>query len=129
MSCFGFLVSGFAFQVSDFGGLSPAETSNPDNLVPTCSLVPCHSSLDDLLSLATDTRPTAACSRFMAAATPSLSPKIADPATSTLAPASTTSGAVVASMPPSTSRSQPGLISSIICRTRRIFGKVVGMKC
>ena len=39
---------------------------------------------------------TAARSRFMAAATPSLSPKIADPATSTLAPASTTSGAVVA---------------------------------
>src|SRR5262245_30219423 len=45
-------------------------------------------------------------SRFMAAATLSVSLKIADPATKTLAPAATTSGAVVASMPPSTSTSQ-----------------------
>ena len=51
--------------------------------------------------------------RFIAPATPSRSPKIDEPATSTVAPARTTRGAVVASMPPSTSTSQPGLRRSI----------------
>src|SRR5262249_49577777 len=50
----------------------------------------------------------------MAAPTPSFAPNIDDPATSTLAPAATTSGAVASSMPPSTSRSHSGLIWSTI---------------
>src|SRR5215831_12523781 len=54
----------------------------------------------------------------MAAVTLSPSLKIADPATSTSAPAATASGAVVASTPPSTSRPHPGLMRSIISRTR-----------
>src|SRR5262250_2118260 len=53
----------------------------------------------------------------MAAVMPSPSSKIADPATSTSAPAATASGAVAASTPPSTSRPHPGLIRSIISRT------------
>ena len=51
----------------------------------------------------------AARSRFMAAATPSPSLKIADPATSTLAPASTTSGAVVGIDAPVHLQVAPGL--------------------
>src|SRR5262245_18010126 len=65
---------------------------------------------------------------FIPAATPSLYPKIADPATKTLAPASTAIRPVSASMPPSTSRSHAGLIRSIISRTRPIFGSVVSRK-
>src|SRR2546425_8771361 len=67
--------------------------------------------------------------RLIAAATPPRSPKIAEPATSTVAPARTTSGAVVASMPPSTSTSHPGLCRSVSSRTRSIFGEVVRMNC
>ena len=40
-----------------------------------------------------------------------------------------TSGAVVASMPPSTSTSHPGLNRSISSRTRSIFGSVVRRNC
>src|SRR5262249_2351814 len=76
----------------------------------------------------------AACSiaahrRSIAAATPLRSPKTDVPATRTLAPAATPSGAVVASIPPSSSSSHPGLTRSIISRTRRIFGSVVWRKC
>src|SRR5258707_605212 len=60
----------------------------------------------------------------MASATLMFAPKIDVPATSTFAPASTTSGAVVSSMPPSTSNAHSGLTCSIICETRRIFGSV-----
>src|SRR4030095_15750665 len=67
--------------------------------------------------------------RFIALATPSRSLKIDEPATSTVAPARTTRGAVVASIPPSTSTSQPGLRRSTSSRTRSIFGSVVRMNC
>src|SRR5262249_12329819 len=69
-------------------------------------------------------RRAAARSRSMAVVTRSLSLKIADPATKTLAPAAATSGAVATSIPPSTSSSHPGLIRSISWRARPIFGSV-----
>src|SRR5262249_14860472 len=43
------------------------------------------------------------------------------PATSTLAPAATASGAVASSIPPSTSNSQSHLLCAIIFASRRIF--------
>src|SRR4030095_8618935 len=80
-------------------------------------------------SVSFSVRSLAARGRFIALATPARSLKIDEPATSTVAPARTTRGAVVASMPPSTSTSQPGLRRSTSSRTRSIFGSVVRMNC
>src|SRR6516162_11722134 len=66
-------------------------------------------------------------SRSMAAATLSRSLKIADPATSTSAPAATASGAVVASIPPSTSRTHTRFLRSINSRARLILSSVAEM--
>ena len=54
------------------------------------------------------------------------SPKIADPATSTRAPARTTAGAVSSSMPPSTSRSAPRPRRSSSSRVARDLGEDLG---
>src|SRR5262245_23101046 len=73
--------------------------------------------------------PMAVRRRRIATATPSRSLKIAEPATSTVAPARTTSGAVSASIPPSTSTSHRGWRRSTSSRARPIFGNVVVMNC
>src|SRR4030095_12488051 len=67
--------------------------------------------------------------RVIAAATPSRPPKAEDPATSTVAPARTTSGAVAASIPPSTSTSQARARRSTRSRTCATFGRTVRMNC
>ncbi len=69
-------------------------------------------------------RPSSSLSRPMPAAAPPGARKTAEPATRTRAPASTTSGAVCGSIPPSTSSSQSVRASSIIRRTRRILGSM-----
>ena len=55
-------------------------------------------------------------------------PNTALPATSTFAPASTTSGAVPSSMPPSTSSSQAGRYSFMSALMPRILGSMSAMK-
>ena len=55
-------------------------------------------------------------------------PYTAEPATSTLAPASTTFFAVTGLIPPSTSRSQAGLYWSMKARTRRMVSSWCSIK-
>ena len=62
------------------------------------------------------------------AAARSARPKTAEPATRTLAPAAFTSGAVDSSMPPSTSSSQAGFLSSIQPRMAFSLGIMSSMK-